>query len=52
MTTEEQAKIIRLFTEPHPEYGILCAITYTGGERYGFFEKDGVVSMIPLWMVE
>jgi len=52
VTTEEQAKIIRLFTEPHPEYGILGAITYTGGERYGFFEKDGVVSMIPLWMVE
>ncbi len=52
MTTEEQTKIIRLFTEPHPEYGILGAIAYTGGERYGFFEKDNVVTMIPLWMVE
>jgi hypothetical protein len=28
-------------------YGTLKSMMFMGGERYYFFEKDGVVSMIP-----
>lgn len=53
--TKEEADIKRLtylFEHDHKEYGRLGMVKLISGERYCFFVKDNLVSMIPYFMVE
>lgn len=51
MTKSDQDKLVRLFETEHPEYGVLGMIKLIDDERYCFFVKGIVVTMIPLEMV-
>jgi hypothetical protein len=53
MTEEADIKrLTYLFEHDHKEYGRLCMVKLISGERYCFFVKDNLVSMIPYFMVE
>ena len=36
----------------HPTYGECVGVARFSGEQYRWFEKDRVVTMIPLWMLQ
>jgi hypothetical protein len=53
MTEEADIKrLTYLFEHDHKEYGRLSMVKLISGERYCFFVKDNLVSMIPYFMVE
>jgi len=53
MTKEQDIKrLTYLFENDHAEYGRLSMVRLIDGERYCFFVKDNLVSMIPYIMVE
>jgi hypothetical protein len=52
MTKEEIKQLTYLFEHDHKEYGKLSMVRLIDGERYCFFVKDNLVSMIPYSMVE
>jgi len=52
MTTEEIKRLTYLFENDHEEYGRLSMVRLIDGERYLFFVKENLVSMIPYFMVE
>lgn len=54
MTKEEQdiKRLTYLFEHDHKEYGKLSMVRLIDNERYCFFVKDNLVSMIPYFMVE
>lgn len=37
--------------DKHPEYGVVSAMGIISGERYRWFVKGNVVSMIPLYSI-
>ena len=53
MTEEQNIKrLTYLFEYGHKEYGRLEMVRLITGERYCFFVKDNLVSMIPYFMVK
>ena len=54
MTTEQKdvERLTYLFENDHEDYGILSMVRLIDGERYCFFVKDNIVSMIPFSMIE
>ena len=48
MTNAEIDAIKWKLGDIHPLYGEVVMMGTTGGERYRWFQKDNVVSMIPL----
>lgn len=53
MTKEQDIQRLNyLFENDHEEYGRLSMVRLIDGERYCFFVKDNLVSMIPYFMVE
>ena len=53
MTKEQDIqRLTYLFEHDHKEYGRLGMVRLISGERYCFFVKDNLVSMIPYFMVE
>lgn len=51
MTMTDHDKLVRLFEMEHPEYGVLGMVKLIDGERYCFFVKGIIVTMIPFEMV-
>lgn len=51
MTELDKDKLEQLLETEHPQYGILGMVRLIGGERYCFFVKDHIVTMIPFEML-